>query len=73
MKSLKKCIWPRATLQVRGLAVVLQNDPRKMSAISRYGKKSIIGENLGVYGTDTYTRRTAPATIAKTAIQKKLG
>ncbi|XKL33245.1 hypothetical protein P4B09_07105 [Lactiplantibacillus plantarum] len=53
-----------------GLAVVLQNDPRKMSAISRYGKKSIIGENLGVYGTDTYTRRTAPATIAKTAIQK---
>ncbi|WP_421429426.1 lectin-like domain-containing protein [Lactiplantibacillus plantarum] len=53
-----------------GLAVVLQNDPRKISAISRYGKKSIIGENLGVYGTDTYTRRTAPATIAKTAIQK---
>ena len=45
-------------------------DARKMSAISRYGKKSIIGENLGVYGTDTYTRRTAPATIAKTAIQK---
>ncbi|POD85035.1 hypothetical protein S101258_01565 [Lactiplantibacillus plantarum subsp. plantarum] len=33
-------------------------------------RKSIIGENLGVYGTDTYTRRTAPAMIAKTAIQK---
>ncbi|MCT4456913.1 hypothetical protein EFP00_05600 [Lactiplantibacillus paraplantarum] len=53
-----------------GLALVLQNDPRKTAAISRFGTKNIIGENLGVYGTDTYHRKTAPATIAKTAIQK---
>lgn len=52
-----------------GLALVLQNDPRGNAAISRDGKV-IIGETLGVYGTDTYNRRTSPATIANTAIQK---
>jgi len=51
-----------------GLAVVLQNDPRGNAAISRNGNE-IIGENLGVYGTDTYSRRTSSATIANTAIQ----
>ncbi|MFU1799471.1 lectin-like domain-containing protein [Lactiplantibacillus pentosus] len=53
-----------------GLALVLQNDPRKTAAISRFGTKRVIGENLGVYGTDTYSRKTASSTIAKTAIQK---
>ena len=65
----KITMWINMTSS-EGLALVLQNDPRKMGAISRFGTKSIIGENLGVYGTDTYHRKTAPATIAKTAIQK---
>lgn len=51
-----------------GMALVLQNDERKLAATPSFGKK-ISGETLGVWAVDTNTKQTVPAELAKTAIQ----
>lgn len=52
-----------------GIALVLQNDPRKEYAITTYNNKPVAGETLGVWGPDIDKNQTSNKIVAKYAIQ----
>ncbi|WP_334329749.1 hypothetical protein [Companilactobacillus sp. HBUAS59699] len=56
-------------LPADGIALVLQNDPRKEYAITTYNNKPVDGETLGVWGPDVDKTQTKPSVVAANAIQ----
>lgn len=53
-----------------GMAFVLQNDLRGVSATTQMPGDKPLGETLGVWGADTDPKDSSPAQVASSAIQK---